>query len=89
VTITVQALSLVGKAGPVQVHFTLRLEGGTNGVCECKMDGEVYVDSYMASIGSCFMVIWTVFKNRRETMASRMFTIVGLFYFIIHEDPHD
>jgi hypothetical protein len=26
---------------------------------ECK----VYVDSYMTSNGSCFMVTWTIFKN--------------------------
>ena len=63
VTITLQALSLVEKVGPVQVHFTLGLEGGTNGVCECKMDGKVYVDSYVASVGSCFMVTWTGFQN--------------------------
>ena len=24
---------------------------------------KVYVDSYMASNGSCFMVTWTIFKN--------------------------
>ena len=36
---------------------------GTNGVCECKMDVKVYVDSYMASNGSCFMVTWTIFKK--------------------------
>ena len=24
---------------------------------------EVYMDSYMASNGSCFMVTWTLFKN--------------------------
>ena len=34
VTITLQALSLVEKAEPVQVRFTR----GTNGECECKMD---------------------------------------------------
>ena len=33
---TLQALSLVEKAEPVQVHFTLRLRD--QGVCECKMD---------------------------------------------------
>ena len=60
-TITLQALSLVEKAELVQVRFTLRLrdqrsmwmQGG------CK----VYVDSYMASNGSCFMVTWAIFKN--------------------------
>ena len=42
--ITLQALSLVGKAEPVRVHFTLHL--GTNGVCECKMDVKLYLDFY-------------------------------------------
>ena len=51
---------------------------------------KVYVDSYMASNGSCMMVTWTVFKNHlvevgltqnRETMVLQMLTIVDLFYF--------
>ena len=58
----------------------------------------VYMDSYMASIGSCFMVTWTVFKNHlmeadltqnQETMALRTLTTVDLFYFIMCEDPHE
>ena len=58
VTITLQVLS-GGKAG--QVCFTLRLRDQRsmrmpNG---CK----VYMDSYMASSGSCFMVTWTIFEN--------------------------
>jgi hypothetical protein len=57
-----------------------------------------YVDSYMASSGSYFMVTWTVFKNRLlevgltqnpETMAFRMLTTVDSFYFIMCEDPHE
>ena len=60
-TITLQALSLVEKAEPVQVRFILLsrdqwsmwMQGG------CK----VYMDSYMASNGSSFMVTWTIFKN--------------------------
>ena len=59
---------------------------------------KVYKDSYMASNGPCFMVTWTIFKNHlleasltktRETMALRMFTAVDLFYFVVHEDPHE
>ena len=59
---------------------------------ECK----VYMDSYMALSGSCFMVTWTILKNdlvevgltqNRETMALRTFTSVGLFNFIMCEDP--
>jgi hypothetical protein len=64
---------------------------GTNGVCECKMDVKVYVNSYMTLNGSCFMVTWIIFKNHhlevgltqnRETIALRALTTVGLFYFI-------
>jgi hypothetical protein len=59
------------------------------------MDVKVYMDSYMASNGSCFMVTSTVFTNHllevgltqnRETMALRMLTTVDLFYFIMCED---
>ena len=65
-----------GGAGPSSLHTSLR--GPTE--CKCGMqDGcRVYMDSYMASNGSCFMVIWAIFKNHllevdlkqnRETMA--------------------
>jgi len=56
---------------------------------------KVYMDSYMASIGSCFMMTWTIFRNHllevgltqnRETMALRTLTTVDLFYFIMYED---
>ena len=34
------------------------------GVCECKMDVKfTWINSYMASFGSCFVLTWTVFKN--------------------------
>ena len=57
---------------------------------------KVYMDSYMASNGSCFMVTWIIFKNHLlevglaqnwKTMALWMLTTVGLFYFIMYEDP--
>ena len=50
-----------GGAGPSLLHTTP--EGSTYEVCECKMDGKVYMDSYMASNVSCFMVAWTIFRN--------------------------
>ena len=60
-TSTLQALSLVEKAEPVQVRFTLRLRDRRS---MWMQDGcKVYVDSYMASNGSCFMVTWTTLKN--------------------------
>jgi hypothetical protein len=43
-------IGVKGGAGPSSLHTML--EGP---VCECKMDGNVYMDFYMASNGSCFM----------------------------------
>ena len=59
---------------------------------------KVYMDSYMTSNGSCFMVTWTIFKNHClevgltqnwETMALRMLTTVGLFCVIMCDDLHE
>jgi hypothetical protein len=58
---------------------------------------QVYINSYMASNGSCFMVTWIIFKNHlldvgltqnRETMTLRMLTTVDLFYFVMCEGAH-
>ena len=59
-TITLQALSLVEKAEPIQVHFTLRLRDWRSMWIQngCK----VYMGSYMTSYGSCCMVTWTISK---------------------------
>jgi hypothetical protein len=78
-----------------QSKFTSHYTWGANGVCNCKMDVKVYMDSYMASNGSCFMVTWTIFKNhllevglarKWKTMALRMLTTIDLFYFLMCED---
>ena len=59
---------------------------------------KVYMDSSLASNGPCFMVTWAIFKNHflevgliqnRETKALQTLTTTGLFYFIMHEDPHE
>ena len=59
---------------------------------------KVYMDSYMALIGSCFMVTWTIFKNHllevgltqnQETMALQTLTTDDLIYLIMCEDPHE
>ena len=59
---------------------------------------KVYMDSYMALNGSCFMVAWIIFKNHflevsltqnQETMAVRNLTTMDLLYFIMCEDPHE
>jgi hypothetical protein len=93
---SLQALSLVEKAEPVRVRFTLCLRDQRS---MWMQDGrKVYMDSYMAPNGSCFMVTWIIFKNHllevgltrnRETMVLWTFTTVGLFYFIMCEDPHE
>ena len=58
----------------------------------------VYMDSYMATNGSCFMVTWITFKNHllkvgltqnRETMALQTLTTVDSFYVIMCEDVRD
>jgi hypothetical protein len=58
---TLEALSLMEKAEPVQVHFRLLL--GINGVCECKMDVKSTWIPTWHRMGSCFMVTWTVLKK--------------------------
>ena len=59
---------------------------------------EVYMDSCMASNGSCFMVTWITFKNHllevrltrnHETIALRTPTPIGLFNLTMCEDPHE
>jgi hypothetical protein len=74
------------------------LEGPTKYISECKMDCKVYMDSYMASNGLCFMVTWTISKNHllevgltqtQEIMALRMLATVELFQIIMLEDPHE
>jgi hypothetical protein len=59
---------------------------------------KVYMHSYMASNGLCFMITRTIFKNHllevgltqnQETMALRTLTTIGLFYSIMCEDLHE
>jgi len=95
-TITFQVLSLVEKAEPVQFRFTICLRYQRS---MWMQDGcKVYMDSYMASNGSCFKVTWIIFKNHllevgltqnQETMALWTLTTVDLFYFVMWENPHE
>jgi hypothetical protein len=59
---------------------------------------KVYMDSYMASNGSCFMVTWIIFNNHllevgltqnQEAKAPRMLTTFDICYFIMRENPHE
>ena len=59
---------------------------------------KVYMDSYIASNGSCIMVTWIIFKNcffevgltqNWETMALRTLITVGLLCFTMRKDPHE
>ena len=81
-------------AGPIHVTRSLRDQRSTWMQDRCK----VYMDSYMASNGSCFMVTWIIFKNhllevdltqKRETMTLWMLTTIDSFYSIMCEDPHE
>ena len=50
--------STIPALGPLHTQ-----DWGSNGV-KCVQDGcKVYTDSYMASNGSCFTVVWIIFKN--------------------------
>ena len=50
---------------------------------------KAYMDFYMASNGSCFVIIMEVdLTQNRETMAFQTLTTVDLFYFTMCEDPH-
>ena len=95
-TITLQALSLVEKVEPVQIHFTLCLSDLQS---MWMHDGhKAYMDSYMTSNASCFMLTWIVFNNHlfevditenRKIVALWTLTTIDLFYFIMREDPHE
>ena len=91
-TITIQALSLVEKAEPVQVRSRdqpskwMQDDG-------CK----VYMDSYVTSNGACFMITWINFENHflevgltqnQEAMVLSTLGVVDLFYCIVCEDPY-
>ena len=53
----ISPLSLVEKAEPIQVHFTLRLKDQWS---MWMQDGcNVYMDSYMASSGSCIIELFS------------------------------
>ena len=61
VTITLQVLSLVEKTEPVQVLFTLCSRDQQH---MWMQDGfKVYMDFYMVSNGSCFIVAWIILKK--------------------------
>ena len=80
--------TLIGGKRRSRSKFTTHYARGTNG-------GKVDVKTIWIPTchwnGSCFTVTWIMFKNRilevglrqnRETMALRMLTTVGSFYFI-------
>ena len=95
-TISLQALSLVEKAEPVQARFTLRSRDQQSIRMQ---DGcKAYMDSYTASNRSCFSVTCIIFKTHvlevsltqnRETTTLRTLTTIGLLCFTMSEDPHE
>ena len=74
VTITLQALELIDKAEPVQVHFTLNLRD------QQSMSMQDGCRVYMATRGLCFMVSWTIFKNHllKAGLTQNMETMHGI-----------
>jgi hypothetical protein len=61
-TIKLQALSLVERRS--QSKFSSHYAWGRDQPSTWMQDGcKVYMDSYMASNGSCFMVTWIIFKQ--------------------------
>ena len=58
-----------GRATPTSLHTTL--EGPAEYVND-KMDVKVYMDFYVASNGSGFMVTWTIFKNHLLEVQSNL-----------------
>jgi hypothetical protein len=54
---------------------------------------KVYMDSFMASNGTCYMITWILIKllevdltQNWETMAPRNLTTIDLLYFMMCED---
>ena len=82
---TLQALSFVEKWEPVQVRFTLRLRDQQS---KWMQDGcKVYMDSYVTSNGSCFMVTSIIFKNHLLKVGLTHNHRFNLFYYC--EDPNE
>jgi hypothetical protein len=88
--------TLIGGKRRSLSKFTSSYTWGTNGKCECKMDGKVYMDSYVVLNGSCFMVTWIILKNHllkvgltqnQETMALWTLTTIDLVYFVMCKGP--
>ena len=85
---TLQALSLVEKAEPIQVRFTLRLRDQRSKYVYARWNVKSTWIPTRASNGSRFMVTWTIFlevglltHQNRETMTLRTLTNIDLFYF--------
>ena len=77
---TLQALSFVEKWEPVQVRFTLRLRDQQS---KWMQDGcKVYMDSYVTSNGSCFMVTSIIFKNHLLKVGLTHNHRFNLFYYV-------
>ena len=80
------------RAEPVQVCFTLRLRDQHKWIQDgCK----IYMSSYMAINGPCFMGTWISFKTHLlevgltqtgETVPLRTLTTIILLYYIMCED---
>ena len=99
-TIPLQALSLVEKAEPVRVRLLhTMLEGPSEHENERWMESRrgllhgIDQMNYVSWSLGVFSKPWHLLEvgltRNWETMSLRMLTAVGLFYFIMCEDPHE
>ena len=99
-TIALQALHWWKRQS--RSKFASHYAGGTNGVCECKMNVKSpqiiptrhRMDQVSWSLVFSFFLnhlleVGLTQKNHWETMALQMLTTVALLYFIACEDMHD
>ena len=88
-TVTLQALSLVENAEPVQVHFTPYLRDQRSEYVNASYIVKSTWIPTWHPMDHVFMVTSTIFKNHRETTALRTLTTANLFNFIMCEDLHE
>ena len=85
-----------GKAGGPSLLLHITLEGPTEGVCDCKMD---VMSTWIRTCHGMDHVSWSLglcskttsreagLTQNMKAMALRMLITIGLFYFIMCEDP--
>ena len=57
----------LNREGGANPSFASHYDQGTQWSMWMQDEYEVYMDSYMASDGPCFMIIWIIFIDQRYT----------------------